>query len=436
MKYTVSYNKIFKILEWILLIGFTILAGWFASGVLEQYFSHRTSFSQYEKEITDYPVISMVFLNRPALEVNLTNVIINYYTIGMKTNQTLEIGENYFHNDEYNKTQKVILECLETSVGNRAFRIIHTTPILGKKGPRVQILNMFTKFEEQPSPFSDLVFFYLTSLENSPGFAYTKWKDGKPLQITINKNNIVGYNVQPQLTKYLKQTGKCQEESYYECIASQFDANEFIKCPKKCIPNVFSNLDKNYSSLFCQNDTYNEKCFNNYIWQQEAGSNCKRSCSNLEYFGEFEAIVPYQSEKDNWSFYQMHYFIDTEFAMKVYDEYIIVDAIGMIGSVGGTLGLFIGFSFTNAFNVIIGYLQLFLNKICWKNSAITDQEMSKIKLGNLTEDAKYQHKLYMMEIKLSKMQKAINDLKPTDEVKEVRMKEFMGRKVKKDAEAK
>ena len=183
MKYAVSDNKIFKTLEWILFIGFTILAGWFASGVLEQFCSHRTSFSQYEKDITDYPVISIDF-DRPALEVNLTNVIFIYYTYGTEKDQILEIGENYFHNEEYNLTQKVILESLETSNGNKAFRIIHTTPIIVKKS-HAQVLQMFTKFEEKSSPLSDLVFFYLTSQKNSPGFAFRKWKDGKPLLSSI-----------------------------------------------------------------------------------------------------------------------------------------------------------------------------------------------------------------------------------------------------------
>ena len=70
-------------------------------------------------------------------------------------------------------------------------------------------------------------------------------------------------------------------------------------------------------------------------------------------------------EKENWNFYQMHYYIDKEIEMKVYEEYIIIDAMGMIGSVGGTLGLFIGFSFSNVINLLIGYLQVVLNKICW-----------------------------------------------------------------------
>ena len=34
---------------------------------------------------------------------------------------------------------------------------------------------------------------------------------------------------------------------------------------------------------------------------------------------------------------------------KVYEEYLIFDAIGMIGSVGGTLGMFIGFSMIGSY---------------------------------------------------------------------------------------
>ena len=42
--------------------------------------------------------------------------------------------------------------------------------------------------------------------------------------------------------------------------------------------------------------------------------------------------------------------------MNVYEEYLIYDVKGMVGSIGGTLGLFIGFSFYN----VIGYLMCFL----------------------------------------------------------------------------
>ena len=43
--------------------------------------------------------------------------------------------------------------------------------------------------------------------------------------------------------------------------------------------------------------------------------------------------------------------------VKVYEEYLIYDTLGMIGSVGGTLGLFIGFSFMNVITFLINTME-------------------------------------------------------------------------------
>ena len=40
--------------------------------------------------------------------------------------------------------------------------------------------------------------------------------------------------------------------------------------------------------------------------------------------------------------------------MEVQEEYLIHDSMSIIGSVGGTLGLFIGFSFSKVLSFIIG----------------------------------------------------------------------------------
>ena len=41
----------------------------------------------------------------------------------------------------------------------------------------------------------------------------------------------------------------------------------------------------------------------------------------------------------------------------MYEEYLIYDAISMVGSVGGTLGMCIGFSFTGIISFLINILQ-------------------------------------------------------------------------------
>ena len=140
------------------------------------------------------------------------------------------------------------------------------------------------------------------------------------------------------MTNYIQENDKCQPESYYECLASQFDHMEFNDCSEKCIPNVFSNLKKSYSKPFCKNDTKNEYSALKIM----QGLECKKSCFNLEYFGKLAFNMAIPSENETSNFYYFYYeLVNQDFAAKVYEEYFIYDAISMIGSVGGTLGIFI-----------------------------------------------------------------------------------------------
>ena len=340
---TISKDKAIKIMEWIFFIGFSIVAGLFVLRVLQQFFSGKTSFSQHEEEVTTYPVISFSFLGSKELEVNLSNVKIKYWAKGMKDYQNLEMGLNHCLNYEYNKTEKILLENLEDLIsGSKAYRIIHVTPILDKNRPIVS-LEIYTLFEKKNNLLPDLVGFFLTSQKNSPGFLDNSWIDGEPLQLSMNKNTAGSYNLRPQKTKYVEKMGNCQKESYYECIASHLDVIEFDECSKKCIPNVFSNIGKNYSTTFCQNNTVSQKCILDHMLKQEVGSNCKKSCSKLEYFGDNLLTMPYQSkeeDKKHWNVYWFKYRLNNlNFSAKVFEEYLIYDTIGMIAAVGGTLGI-------------------------------------------------------------------------------------------------
>ena len=39
--------------------------------------------------------------------------------------------------------------------------------------------------------------------------------------------------------------------------------------------------------------------------------------------------------------------------MKVFEEYVIMDEMNLVGNVGGTMGMFIGFSFSGVIGLII-----------------------------------------------------------------------------------
>ena len=73
----ISCKKLVFDLEWALLIGLTIASGWFAYGVLDNFFSEKSSFSQTEEEVKTYPVIviELIDFSRP---ISLDDVKIYY----------------------------------------------------------------------------------------------------------------------------------------------------------------------------------------------------------------------------------------------------------------------------------------------------------------------------------------------------------------------
>ena len=171
----------------------------------------------------------------------------------------------------YKRNESIIFELLEIFPVNpktgerrfkKAYRIIDSTPILNENRAGADIIvyhkNRHSKFSK---PIENVVYFYFTSQEESPGVIFDNWKDGKPLVIALNNDTKLEYNIQPERYEFLEQTGNCQQESYYGCIALQFDTiefdidtTEFKECSricnndlynitsKKCMPNIFSNL--------------------------------------------------------------------------------------------------------------------------------------------------------------------------------------------------
>ena len=205
VKLKMAQNKVFKIIEWILFIVFIVASGFFVSGVLQQFFSRKTSFSQYKEKVTDYPVVSII-LHRNASEFDPSDVKIKYKTSGMTDFQYLEIGRNNLLNNNFNKTERVNLENLENIWKSKGFRIIHETSVLQMDFATIHIHMEYNAENKINSQESDLAYIFITSQKNSPGSSFYKWKDGKPLKITMNKNTKVTYNIQPQMIKYLEET--------------------------------------------------------------------------------------------------------------------------------------------------------------------------------------------------------------------------------------
>ena len=94
---------------------------------------------------------------------------------------------------------------------------------------------------------------------------------------------------------------------------------------------------------------------------EKIASNCKFSCEALQYIGKLVATASYGNPampiwQDRYQYRIMYQFINLDNKCQKLEEYLVYDAMAMIGSVGGTFGLFVGFSMTGVIASVIEYL--------------------------------------------------------------------------------
>ena len=368
----ISAKKLYQSIYWGLYLGLCFISGWFVSGVLENYSSRKTGFSMDEEIAIKRPVITIDLWywdpKKEIPEIN-HNIKIQYcpsYEV-LKSPpgtscQQLALGEKKFLYKDIYKTENVILE----QIGNNpTFRIIPLTNLLEEKAKGI-----IKVFNLKPDKIKFDTQVFLTSLENSLGIPFHRFKDGSYLQFELEKNSFRKFLIEPEIYHLLPETSKCHDdESYYDCLTSELDKFDFnqTKCTKKCIPKVLSYKGgRNYSTPFCQTGT-DEKCAKQLFKKRQSDVTvennftkivdlkCKQSCTILQYSALEVGSGPMNESLDLYEF--RYEFGNADNKMKAFHEYLIYDSMGMIGSVGGTFGMFIGFSMTGVISSMIEFFK-------------------------------------------------------------------------------
>ena len=129
---------------------------------------------------------------------------------------------------------------------------------------------------------------------------------------------------------------------------------------EKCIPIEYSNifrLSENNVSLCLQQQGHMTKVM------LEILDKCPKACTTFQYSGTIAATYP--GYANNSRTIGLGYWFNSENEMEVFEEYLIYEITGVIGSIGGTLGLFVGFSFLD---LSTKFINIFKKKILNANS--------------------------------------------------------------------
>ena len=111
---------------------------------------------------------------------------------------------------------------------------------------------------------------------------------------------------------------------------------------------------------------------------------CAKSCSVLEYTGFVDSIGPngvVYKPNPNETYFSLTIRHKHPGTVTINEEYVIIDFYGMVGVVGGTLGLFIGFSFFDAITFLMTFFQKVNEHINQRNSMdkITPSQITEVK---------------------------------------------------------
>ena len=167
-------------------------------------------------------------------------------------------------------------------------------------------------------------------------------------------------------TKYLE---NCKQTSFYKCLVPLIRQSNFSRCPRKCLKQSMKIIaSTNLTEIpTCQNEVEAD-CSENYVFSDLLGKAssglCPKSCTIQEYSGEIDYIESKTEAKVENNTFAASFRFAAPFTMISYEEYLIYDFNGLVGSVGGTLGIFIGFNF---YETIARMIDILKNTIANRN---------------------------------------------------------------------
>ena len=379
---------------WIFLIGFGILV-WQSQSTFATFFSYRTTVAISKETNKNLPPPTIVLCQEHKWingfvpwknNVNMSDkdwVFKQFYRLNEKMNinifgEELMIGNNSFSLNEYGQSSfggsdmiLMVKELLNPWTG-LCYAIIpdpSTTPMKQTSYYAIQI----KLSEEIKNPH---LFAYLISSEDWHGFVLGFIGDLKPFKVSLAElQTIVGIKIEERKYFHLRDSfylpssmTNCkdystEEDSYMKCRVKSYVDNFddlAIDSGCTCIPTLY----KSYFEIQPSSLGF-EECKTNSEWANcisligkldeldHLASKCPQPCKKADYNGQLLGLNGgYWFMMNNEIEMQIKFnTMDTE----IHNNVLTFDLATFIGTAGGSLGLFLGFSLTGFSEQILNF---------------------------------------------------------------------------------
>ena len=355
--------------------------------VWEKYTLESTSFSKSDVPITPSDTATIIFGFWPLKNMNYSK------EVPYQLYEQMELGKDFnitFGIIEY----KTIIESIELTENQPHLKINH------KQMGEVKFEKLTTRFGFYYRIESDITrvkspnetFFQLSISQNirneelpdvevaiqsgisSYGVTMWDWKDGDRYAAL----KVRGYNsvrAKPERVNNLKIGNACQDKAYYQCLEESLIEEDFSNCPRKCSSiSTISNI-----LPLCKTDE-EFRCAHEIAKRVKGNqTNCLQPCSKTN-FKLHRSLYNEETPDGKRNIIFLYQIPDQN--MVVEQEYLIHDFTSMLGSIGGTLGMFIGFSFLGTLSSLLSGLQRLIEYIFSRKDIAKSRNVVHVKEAN------------------------------------------------------
>ena len=367
MKFGISEMK--KILFWLIYLGLAGASFLFVKETLEQYHEGVTYFQETKSvmSVRDIPTLTICFEDTESLEFGKHFTVENYKDQSklLKEGKNVPKSDQSMSYDLFLKTMKVFQHVKETKR-----RCIAISPMTENRlkhqnlRPYMQLFDLRIIFNSSFSSDTKSSL-YITSEENSYGVTGQKWFEGevKEYPLKFGRNHYI--NVQVKELQHLPD--RCHKQPFYVCLADKISKNTSCsnsQCTTITLPTNTKFIDfdqcKTEEEHICK-----EKVLMSMVQQIQdkndiCNGNLEPPCTAKEYMLK-DISEPKYIPGNPLGFHitiffnpphSSHGVRENRPLKTVYTERYILDELQVIGILGGTFGLMIGFSFMGSIESI------------------------------------------------------------------------------------
>ena len=226
---------VFKTLEYVLLVGLSVISVILSWEALLKFQSMDTNFKQRHEPIRRYPTVTICFSPKrdsyaygKDFHFNIYDSVSNLLNDEEHKSNVLQEGLNEVHGVE-------IKETISAYFG-RCFRIIpakHVTERSLDIAIGIKFQNVIPKSDV---PSAEI---FLTSKINSIGINRAYWYEGQEFHVLVPPGVRKSLKIFEGEYNYLREKSGCSaDQSWYDCYARLAESLSFDGCPSKCLAHT------------------------------------------------------------------------------------------------------------------------------------------------------------------------------------------------------